>query len=603
MSGSARYSFGLRYAPDGNITSANDSQNGNWAYTYDPFNRLKTAAQSGQALNWDYDRYGNRWHQNVTLGSAGTSSLSFNAGNNRVDGETYDAAGNATNVGTRAYTYDAENRLITVAGDTTASYIYDPEDRRVKTQAYEYLYDQGGHAIAVLNAATGANTYDEVYAGGRHLATYSNSTTSFNHTDWLGTERVRTGPTGAVAETCINLPFGDGQPCTGTDSSFRHFTGDDRDTETGLDHTLFRQYQSLEARWLSVDPLGGNFSDPQSLNRYAYVLNDPTNLNDPLGLEDELTTFYALALAPYSTGANAPAGAGAVVGAGGEALGRPHIAMFNVSVGTKSGTGPSEKKSIVKCFVKGAVVGAVGAVAVGLLAVGAVAIGAPVAAVTGVLGVVAVAGGVALGWDVRNQFKAGNWAGVAYDAGSVVGSSAVGATGGRALAESINGVKSPPWSPGSDWAQGYRFNFPNGSVGKWWNGGTNPESAGGSAAGAGAGARLWRNEGANVMTLWHLLVGICFGMPIPFALQSAGEAKVGFGGYALAITIGLAVGVSCAWTMWISGKTAGNRISKLDSESLKHWCFRALYASSIFWIFLSAVLGEWASSALLRLVV
>ena len=49
---------------------------------------------------------------------------------------------------------------------------------------------------------------------------------------------------------------------------------------------------------------------------------------------------------------------------------------------------------ILPCLVKGAVVGAVGAVAVGALAVGAVAVcGAPVAAVTGVLGVLAVAGG------------------------------------------------------------------------------------------------------------------------------------------------------------------------------------------------------------------
>ena len=89
----------------------------------------------------------------------------------------------------------------------------------------------------------------------------------------------------------MNLPFGDGQTCTGTDSSRLHFTGDERDAETGLDHTLFRQYQSLEARWLSVDPLGGDFSEPQSLNRYAYVENDPASFVDPSGLYSCL--FYA----------------------------------------------------------------------------------------------------------------------------------------------------------------------------------------------------------------------------------------------------------------------------------------------------------------------
>ena len=284
QNGTTRYNFGLSYAADGNITSANDSQNGNWSYSYDPFNRLKTASQTGQAFQWDYDRYGNRWHQTVTQGSGGQSSLSFTGSNNHVDGETYDAAGNVTNVGTRTYTYDAENRLLTVGGDSTASYVYGADGQRVKTQAYEYLYDLDGNTIAMLNASTGANIYDEIYAGGRHLATYSSSTTSFNHNDWLGTERVRTGPTGTVAETCTNLPFGDGQTCTGPESSRIHFTGDEHDSETGLDHTLFRQYQSLEARWLSVDPLAGDISDPQSLNRYAYVQNDPMNSIDPLGL-------------------------------------------------------------------------------------------------------------------------------------------------------------------------------------------------------------------------------------------------------------------------------------------------------------------------------
>ena len=40
----------------------------------------------------------------------------------------------------------------------------------------------------------------------------------------------------------------------------------------------------LEGRWLSPDPLGGDIANPQSLNRYAYALNNPTTLTDPAGL-------------------------------------------------------------------------------------------------------------------------------------------------------------------------------------------------------------------------------------------------------------------------------------------------------------------------------
>jgi hypothetical protein len=36
-------------------------------------------------------------------------------------------------------------------------------------------------------------------------------------------------------------------------------------------------------RWLTPDPMGGDLTNPQSLNRYAYALNNPETLTDPLG--------------------------------------------------------------------------------------------------------------------------------------------------------------------------------------------------------------------------------------------------------------------------------------------------------------------------------
>jgi uncharacterized protein RhaS with RHS repeats len=46
-----------------------------------------------------------------------------------------------------------------------------------------------------------------------------------------------------------------------------------------------------QGRWLSPDPVGGDPTNPQTLNRYAYVLNNPTTLTDPSGLY--LTAGYA----------------------------------------------------------------------------------------------------------------------------------------------------------------------------------------------------------------------------------------------------------------------------------------------------------------------
>ena len=52
----------------------------------------------------------------------------------------------------------------------------------------------------------------------------------------------------------------------------------------GLDLTPNRAYGSTQGRWLSPDPMGGDLTNPQSLNRYAYVLNNPMSLVDPEGL-------------------------------------------------------------------------------------------------------------------------------------------------------------------------------------------------------------------------------------------------------------------------------------------------------------------------------
>jgi RHS repeat-associated protein len=46
-----------------------------------------------------------------------------------------------------------------------------------------------------------------------------------------------------------------------------------------------RYFVSTQGRWLSPDPLAGSMLNPQSLNRYAYVLNNPCSMVDPLGLD------------------------------------------------------------------------------------------------------------------------------------------------------------------------------------------------------------------------------------------------------------------------------------------------------------------------------
>src|SRR5947207_4459831 len=60
------------------------------------------------------------------------------------------------------------------------------------------------------------------------------------------------------------------------------------EAESNLEHTQFRQLSSAQGRWLSPDPYLGSMDlgNPQSLNRYAYVNNNPLNAVDPTGLGD-----------------------------------------------------------------------------------------------------------------------------------------------------------------------------------------------------------------------------------------------------------------------------------------------------------------------------
>jgi RHS repeat-associated protein len=287
----ANYPNGLSYAPNGNVLYAGDWVNGNWTYSYDDFNRLSTAVgTSGFGCSWDYDRYGNRWHQNPYNGSCTAPQYSFTGNNNRMDcASCYDAAGNLLNDGVHGYTYDAENRLIQVDGGSTATYVYDAESKRIRKTvggvSVDFLYDTAGNEITEVSS-TGVWNRGEVYANSRHLATYRNGTTYFDFSDWSGTERVRTTLLGSPCESTTSLPFGDNQVTTGScDVSPMHFTGKERDAETTLDNFGARYGANTMGRFMTTDPtqLSAFIAYPQTWNRYSYAHNNPIGYIDRNG--------------------------------------------------------------------------------------------------------------------------------------------------------------------------------------------------------------------------------------------------------------------------------------------------------------------------------
>ncbi len=266
-------------------------------FTYDPLARL-SAAQTTQvdstpgtwSLQWSFDRLGNRLSQTLVGGnvSIGQPNFVIDTATNRIinSGFTYDAAGNITHDATSAYTYDGANRL-TQVGSGTAVYTYFGPLRIKKVNggtATVYIYSGSKPIVEYVNGSS-APSKEYIYAGTKLLATIAGSATTYHHPDHLS-NRAETDASGNPVRSFGHFPHGETWYETGAGDKWK-FTSYERDSgtgETGLDYAQNRYYNPGQGRFISPDPLGGHLEAPQSLNRYAYVMNDPHG-TDSTGLE------------------------------------------------------------------------------------------------------------------------------------------------------------------------------------------------------------------------------------------------------------------------------------------------------------------------------
>ena len=149
----------------------------------------------------------------------------------------------------------------------------------------------GGSTFIGVNGLAWQHT--NLWAGGKLLGTYDKIGLHFYFDDPLGTRRAQTDSAGVLEQTCTSLPYGDALSCTGGDlqaPTEHHFTGKERDVESGNDYFEARYYSSAMGRFMSPDwsakeePVPyAKLDDPQSLNLYAYVENNPTDRADADG--------------------------------------------------------------------------------------------------------------------------------------------------------------------------------------------------------------------------------------------------------------------------------------------------------------------------------
>ena len=237
---------------------------GNWtqygttaSYTYDGAGRMTAAA----GVNYCYDANGNQTRRN----------------------------GSNCSTGGDVFTWDAWNRLGTanISGGSNTTYTYNGDGVRTKktvgSTITEYYQDVASGLPRV--AADKSGTIWNYYVYGNELIgkVGSDNVARYYHYDGTGHVRAITDSTGAVVERYDYDAFGTLRNTPTGLANDRRFTGEQHDSETAYTFLRARYNDPALGRFISKDPFDGVKNDPQSLNGFTYVGNNPVNLTDPSG--------------------------------------------------------------------------------------------------------------------------------------------------------------------------------------------------------------------------------------------------------------------------------------------------------------------------------
>lgn len=197
----------------------------------------------------------------------------------------YDANGNMDFNG--QWTFDFENMPTTI---DNVNFKYDGNGSRTKKSVAGVTKQIN---IDKLYECYLGNCRKYIFADDNRIAVNTYGVILFYHQDHLGSTNVVTdGPGNTVQEVISYYPFGETLDDTGLREIINvpyKFTGQELDSETGLYNYNARLYSPDFGRFISPDTIVSDPTNPQSLNRYSYVLNNPLNYTDPTGHEPGIT--------------------------------------------------------------------------------------------------------------------------------------------------------------------------------------------------------------------------------------------------------------------------------------------------------------------------
>ncbi len=263
--GSPSYSASYRYDHIGNLTYKREGSVPGVTYTYPALAAARphavTALSNGS--NFTYDDNGNMT-QRVEI--SGAEHITYTQG------------------------YDAENRLVVVTrtaglSNTVTHFRYDGDGARIAQITDEGatlyagdLYEEFHEAGTAVVTAT-----QYYYLGSQRVAMRKGTDLLYLHSDYLGSASLTTDAAGEVVSKQRYYPFGGVREQEGESPTDFGFTGQRLDDSTGLMYYRARYYSARLGRFVSADMVVQNPKNPQSFNRYAYVLNNPLLFVDPTG--------------------------------------------------------------------------------------------------------------------------------------------------------------------------------------------------------------------------------------------------------------------------------------------------------------------------------
>ena len=130
---------------------------------------------------------------------------------------------------------------------------------------------------------------ETIYLGNLKIATFTDGSIQYLHSDGLGVEHVMTNAKGVIVGEAVYEPFG--APVM-LGSMHSRFPGQFADKESGYSYNYFRDYDPSVGRYLQSDPIGLE----GGINLYVYALNSPTNLVDLFGLQPFQQPFSNLGM-------------------------------------------------------------------------------------------------------------------------------------------------------------------------------------------------------------------------------------------------------------------------------------------------------------------